>query len=84
MVASPSSLSSSSCCLFLFLGGGGPVSFRVCVLLLRGMEASQLPGVGMIMKGMGSESASGGAMEKGLMSSSFEGGHRGWAQRGRM
>ena len=37
------------------------------------------------MKGMGSESASGGAMEKGLMSScSFEGGHRVWAQRGRM
>ena len=30
MVASPSSLSSSSCCLFLFWGGRGPVSFRGC------------------------------------------------------
>ena len=53
VVASPSSLSSSSCCLFLFLGGGGPVSFRVCVLLLRGMEASQLPGVGNDHEGDG-------------------------------
>ena len=31
------------------------------------------------MKGMGSESASGGAMEKGLMSSSFEGFQRSFA-----
>ena len=62
---------SASGCVCCFCGEWRRVSFRGC-------EGE------MIMKGMGSESASGGAMEKGLMSSSFEGGHRGWAQTGRM
>ena len=76
VVASPSSLSSSSCCLFLFLGGAGGQSASGCVCCFCGeWRRVSFRGWEMIMKGMGSESASGGAMEKGLMSSSFEGGH---------
>ena len=50
--------------LFLFWAGGGPVSFRVCVLLLRGMEAVSFRVCVLSSAGNGGESASGGAKGK--------------------
>ena len=61
---------------FCFWGAGGQSASGVCCFCGEWRRVS-FRGWEMIMKGMGSESASGGAMEKGLMSSSFEGGHSG-------